>query len=66
MEVVFWDNQGLIHLESFNSSSSQKGLTGAIHPEMLVRLKRRLENLGQEKLRRGVLLLQDNAPCHKT
>lgn len=66
MAIVFWDCEGLVHLEWFRSTKERPGLTGELYEAVLDRLHQSLVERRPQKIRRGVLLLQDNAPCHKT
>lgn len=66
MAVVFWDTEGLVHLELFKSSKERPGLTCDLYSAMLSRMHASLTRSNPRKARRSLLLLQDNAPCHKT
>jgi len=66
MAVIFWDAEGLVHLEWFNSTTKRRGLTGDLYVEMLGRMYESLNDRSPEKVKRGILILQDNAHCRKT
>lgn len=66
MAIVFWDSEGVVHLDWFKATRSRPGLTGELYAAILDRLHESLEERRPERLRRGILFLQDNAPCHKT
>lgn len=63
MLTVFWDNSGIILYDYL-----QKGQTmnGEYYAELLKMLKREIAAKRRGKLRKGVLLLQDNAPSHRS
>lgn len=64
MAIVFWDAEGLVHIDWFKSTKSQPGLDKTQYVQILDRLYEKLRRDRPGKLARGVLLLQDNAPCH--
>lgn len=64
MAIVFWDALGVVHLEYFVPSIKRPGINAEVYREILKRFKVSLDRKRPEKVRRGVLLLQDNAPCH--
>ena len=66
MAIVFWDAEGLIHLEWFQSTKEQRGISGPLYEAILDRFHASMRAKRADKIKRGVLLLQDNAPCHKT
>lgn len=65
MLVIFWDYEGPVHFEYFKPTKERPGLTGALYKEILKRLEASVAERRPGKLERGVLLLQDNAPCHR-
>lgn len=65
MAIVFWDSQGLVHLDWFESSPNQSGLDRVGYCAILDRFYEAVRAKRPEKVRRGLLLLQDNAPCHR-
>lgn len=65
MAIIFWDSLGIVHLEYFSPSLKRPGINAEIYRQILRRFKKSLDEKRPEKVRRGVLLLQDNAPCHK-
>lgn len=66
MAIVFWDAEGLVHLEWFRSSKEQQGLTGEMYEAILDRFYESLRTKRADKIKRCVLLMQDIAPRHKT
>lgn len=65
ISVVFWDSEGVVHCEFFKSTPTRPGLNAELYSAILDRLYATLEVKRPQLLRRGVLFLQDNAPCHK-
>lgn len=66
LAVVFWGSEGILHIEWFKSTKEQRGLNGALYEQMIERMHAKLLAKNPEKVKRGLMLLQDNAPCHKT
>lgn len=61
MATVFWDNQGVIMTNYLQKGST---VTGEYYTTELRQLREALKTKRRGKLRRGVLLLQDNASSH--
>jgi len=61
MATVFWDSQGVIMTNYLSKGST---VTGAYYANELHELREALNSKRRGKLRRGVLLLHDNAPAH--
>ena len=59
--ATFWDSKGVIMTDYLSKSST---LTGPYYVDELRKLSEALKNQHRGKLRRGVLLLHDNAPAH--
>ena len=63
MASVFWDSQGVLMIDYLQRGST---ITGAYYAHLLRRLKEQIKLQRRGKLRKGVLLLQDNAPAHRS
>jgi [histone H3]-lysine36 N-dimethyltransferase SETMAR len=63
MATVFWDSEGvlLIHYKGKGVS-----ITGEYYASILEQLKEAIKTKRRGKLTKGVLLLHDNAPVHKS
>jgi len=61
MATVFWDSQGVIMTNYLPRGST---VTGTYYANELCELREALKSKRRGKLRRGVLLLHDNAPAH--
>lgn len=63
MATVFWDCQGILLIDY-----KEKGvtITGEYYARLLERLRQCIKEKRRGKLAKGVLLLQDNAPVHKS
>lgn len=63
MATVFWDSEGILLIDY-----KEKGLniTGGYYATLLVKLKDAIKEKRRGKWTRGVLLLHDNAPVHKS
>jgi [histone H3]-lysine36 N-dimethyltransferase SETMAR len=61
MATVFWDEQGLLLIEYMPHKTT---ITGAYYATVIRRLRQAIKEKRRGKLRRGVLLLQDNAAVH--
>ncbi|CAH2217932.1 jg1389 [Pararge aegeria aegeria] len=63
METVFWDCEEILLIDY-----KEKGrtITGEYYATILGKLKESIKEKHQGKLTKGVLLLQDNAPVHKS
>ena len=66
MAIIFWDAEGLVHLEWFTPTRARPGLTGELYAGVIQRMHANMQKTRPDKVARGVLLLHDNAPCHKT
>ena len=62
MASTFWDSQEVIMIDYIEQGRS---INGAYYVGELRRLRQEIAGKRREKLTRGVLLLQDNAPAHK-
>lgn len=63
MGVFFWDTEGIVHLEFLPSGQT---VTGAFYATVLARLHQALLSKRKGKLHKPILLLQDNAPAHRS
>ena len=63
MLTVFWDVQGVLLVDFL---AHKQTITGAYYASLLKKLRRAVKEKRRGKLRRGVLLLHDNAPVHKS
>ena len=61
MASVFWDAEGIIMIDYLPQGHT---ITGLYYAQELRRLREEIKSKRRGKLRRGVLLLQDNAPAH--
>lgn len=61
MMTVFWDRTGIIYIDYLPHG---KTITGAYYADVLEKLRLTIKEKRRGKLRRGVLLQQDNAPAH--
>ena len=61
MVSIFWDCQGIIMIDYLEK---QKTINGQYYADTLVRLRECIKKKRLGKLRKSVLLLQDNAPSH--
>ena len=63
MASVFWDTDGILHIDYL-----QKGQTinGTYYASLLTQLWEKIIIKGRGKLTKGVLFHQDNAPVHKS
>lgn len=64
MAIVFWDAEGLVHLEWFKPTTQRAGLTSDLYADALENMYNSISRNNPRKAARGLLLLQDNAPCH--
>ena len=63
MAAVFWDSKGLLLIDYLPRRST---ITGAYYSELMVKLREAIKTKRRGMLTRGVLLLHDNAPVHKS
>lgn len=63
MATVFWDSEGIIMVDYLEKG---KTVSGEYYALLLGQLRDRLKEIRRDKLSRGVLLLQDNAPAHNS
>ena len=63
MASVWWDCEGILMIKYFNNDHK---VTGLDHANQLRELRDILKSKRRGKLTKGVLLLQDNAPVHKS
>ncbi|EFA09485.1 Histone-lysine N-methyltransferase SETMAR-like Protein [Tribolium castaneum] len=63
MATVFWDTEGVLLLDYKEKGVS---ITGEYYDRLLEQLKEAIKEKRRGKWTRGVLLLQDNAPVHKS
>ena len=63
MATVFWDWEGIILIYY---KEKWRNITGEYHLSILNQLKEAIKEKCRGKLAKGVLLLQDNAPVHKS
>lgn len=61
MATVFWDAEGIIHIDYLET---QKTITGAYYADLLRQLRDSIKAKRRGKLSAGVLLLHDNASSH--
>ena len=61
MASVFWDSVGVIMIDYLEKGST---INGAYYADELRRLREEIKKKRHGKFRRGVWLLQDNAPAH--
>ena len=61
MATVFWDAEGVIHIDYLPRGTT---MNMAYYANLLVELRESIKQKRRGKLRRGVLLQQDNAPVH--
>lgn len=63
MMSVFWDKDGVLLLDFLPRGHT---LTGEYYANLMQRLREAIKSKRRGKLSRGVLLLHDNAPVHKS
>lgn len=63
MATVFWDSEGILLIDYKAKGVS---ITGEYYASILERLKEAIKEKRRGKLTKGVLLLHDNAPVHKS
>ena len=63
MATVFWDSKGVLLI---NYKPAGISITGAYYADLMKQLKAAIKLKRRGKLSRGVLLLHDNAPVHKS
>ena len=63
MATVFWDCEGILLIDYKGKGRS---ITGEYYAAILEKLKKAIKEKRRGKLTKGVLLLQDNAPVHKS
>ena len=63
MATVFWDTDGVIHIDYLPRGTT---MNGQYYADLLVRLRESIKEKRRSKIRRGVLLQQDNAPVHSS
>ncbi|CAH2105734.1 unnamed protein product [Euphydryas editha] len=63
MATVFWDSEGILLIDYKDKGVS---ITGEYYASILERLKEAIKQKRRGKLTKGVLLLHDNAPVHKS
>ena len=63
MLTVFWDVHGVLLVDFL---AHKQTITGAYYANLLKKLRDAVKQKRRGKLRRGVLLLHDNAPVHKS
>ena len=63
MASVFWDTDGVIHINYLPRGTT---MNGQYYADLLVRLRESIKEKRRGKIRRGVLLQQDNAPVHSS
>ena len=63
MATVFWDTDGVIHIVYLPRGTT---MNGQYYADLLVRLRESIKEKRRGKIRRGVLLQQDNAPVHSS
>ncbi|CAH2086943.1 unnamed protein product [Euphydryas editha] len=63
MATVFWDSEGILFI---NYKDKGVSITGEYYASILERLKEAIKQKRRGKLTKGVLLLHDNAPVHKS
>ncbi|XP_045457302.1 histone-lysine N-methyltransferase SETMAR-like [Melitaea cinxia] len=63
MATVFWDSEGILLIDYKDKGVS---ITGEYYASILERLKEAIKEKRRGKLTKGVLLLHENAPVHKS
>ena len=63
MATVFWDTDGVIHIDYLPRGTT---MNGQYYADLLVRLRESIKEKRRGKIRRGVLLQQDNGPVHSS
>ena len=61
MASIFWDDEGVIMVDYLKKGQT---INGEYYANELRNLREAIKNKRRGKLRRGVWLLQDNAPVH--
>ena len=61
--TIFWDRQGVLLVDFLPRGTTINGLHYA---SLLHRLRSTISEKRREELKRGVLLLQNNAPVHNS
>ena len=63
MATVFWDTEGILLIDYKDKGVN---ITGVYYASILERLRETIKEKRRGKLTKGVLLLHDNAPVHKS
>lgn len=63
MLTVFWDAEGVILVDFLQKGAT---ITGAYYANLIPKLRDAIKEKRRGKLRKGVLLHQDNAPSHRS
>lgn len=63
MTTIFWDSEGLLLVDFLQHGMT---ITGQYYADLLVKLREAIKEKRRGKITKGVLLLQDNAPVHKS
>ena len=61
MALVFWDVEDILFVDDHENGQV---INGEYYAHLLTKLRERIKETGREKLRSGVLLLQDNDPVY--
>jgi len=61
MASIFWDSEGILMIDYLDTGAT---ITGEYYANLLAQLRDEIKTKRRGKLRKGVLLLQDNAPVH--
>ena len=63
MATIFWDMKGVIHIDYMPRKTT---INGQYYGELLERLRNSIQQKRRGMWKRGVLLLHDNAPSHRS
>ena len=63
MTTIFWDTDGILLIDYLEQNTK---ITGQYYANLIRQLHDSVKQKRRGKLRRGVLLLHDNAPVHKS
>ena len=61
MATIFWDSKGVIHVDYLPHGTT---MNGEYYANLLKQVRQSIKDKRRGKIRRGILLHQDNAPIH--
>ena len=61
MSTIFWDSKGVIHIDYLPHGTT---MNGKYYANLLKQVRQSIKEKRRGKIRRGIMLHQDNAPVH--